>query len=200
MKWLRTKMRYVPNTLSVYRISASPVLLLLVILNEADLFKWLLLASLVSDILDGLIARTFHFQSELGARLDSIGDMSTFIAASIGVIFFQKTFIIEHGLGISLVLGFYLLQIIVAFLKFRRIMSYHTTLARITAYMQGIFVMALFMFGFQQWLFYPTVCVSIITYSEEMILVLFMHEHRSNVGGLLRVFRERRSAGSSVPS
>ena len=188
-----SNLKYIPNMLSIYRIIAAPGLLVLVILGEENLFKWLLLVSLISDILDGVIARVFHLQTDLGARLDSIGDMSTFIVAIIGILQLRMTFIQEHMIGVSIILGFYLLQKIVALLKFHKITSFHTTFARINAYMQGIFIMTLFLFGFQGFIFYPTVLVSVYTYSEEILLVLILKEPRSNVGGIFRVIRERES-------
>lgn len=192
MKVRRTSFRYIPNILSIYRIIAAPGLLALIILEEPNIFKWLLLVSMVSDILDGLIARLCKFQSELGTRLDSIGDMSTFIVAVVGIIVFQRTFIDEHIVGISFILGFYFLQIIVALIKFRKITSFHTTFARICAYMQGIFIMTLFLFGFQGWMFYPMVLVSVFTYSEEIALVLLLPEPKSNIGGLWRVINQKK--------
>ena len=86
--------RNIPNTLSVYRIIAAPGLLLLIIMDESTLFTWLLLVSLITDILDGMIARAFQLQSKLGARLDSIGDMSTFVVAIIAILTFQMAFVI----------------------------------------------------------------------------------------------------------
>lgn len=180
----------IPNTLSVYRIIAAPGLLLLIIMDESTLFTWLLLISLISDILDGMIARAFQLQSMLGARLDSIGDMSTFVVAIIGILTFQMAFVREQIVGSCLVLGFYLLQTVVALVKYHKITSFHTILAKINACFQSFFIMTLFIFGFQGWIFYPMVVVSVITYFEEILLVLLLKEPKSNVGGLWRVLRK----------
>lgn len=185
--------KYIPNILSIYRIATAPFLVILILLEEENLFKWLLLVSLISDILDGLIARTFHLQSELGARLDSIGDMSTYLVALFGIFIFQKPFIDAHLLSIGSVLGLYILQNITALIKFQRITSFHTTLTRVTAYMQGIFIMTLFLFGFQKWMFYPTVFVSLFAYSEEIALNFILPQLQSDVGGLIRVLKNRSS-------
>ena len=71
-------------------------------------FQWLLLAALVSDILDGLIARSFGLVSELGARLDSIADALTMGAAAYGVVRLQPEFVHAHGAWMVLVLGLYI--------------------------------------------------------------------------------------------
>jgi len=182
--------RNIPNILSIYRIIAAPGLLLLIILDESNLFKWMLLISLITDILDGMIARAFQLESMLGARLDSIGDMSTFIVAIVGIMTFHMAFVREQIVWVILILGLYLLQTVVALLKYHKITSFHTTFAKITAHFQGIFVMSLFFFGFQGWIFYPVVVVSVFTYSEEILLVLLLQEPKSNVGGIWRVLRK----------
>ena len=73
--------RQIPNVISSARLAATPVLLYAAIERQAGLFRWLLLACLASDILDGLVARIFHLRSELGARLDSIADMIVFLSS-----------------------------------------------------------------------------------------------------------------------
>src|SRR5271169_4559558 len=62
----------VPNAISLTRLAAAPILFWLAYAGNERSFKWLLLAALLSDIADGLIARTFHLVTVLGAKLDSI--------------------------------------------------------------------------------------------------------------------------------
>ena len=52
-------LRHVPNSISAARIVAPPILIYLAFTGREDLYKWLLLAALPSDIADGLVARTF---------------------------------------------------------------------------------------------------------------------------------------------
>ncbi len=67
-------MHHIPNIISIFRIIlVLPIAYLL--LNEA----WVQALALIfiagiSDALDGFLARTFHWQSELGSILDPIAD------------------------------------------------------------------------------------------------------------------------------
>ena len=62
-----------PNALSALRIVLAPVLLALAWTRHEHWFLAVLLISLVSDILDGKLARWLNQCSEWGARLDSWG-------------------------------------------------------------------------------------------------------------------------------
>jgi len=146
---------------------------------------------LLSDILDGLIARTFHLTSKLGATLDSTADILTMLIGLLGVYVFQRPFVAEHSLAIYLVAGFYLAELGASLIRYGKVSSFHTLLDRIAAYMGGIFVMSLFLWGYHGWLFQMTVIAYIVSLSEEMALIWLLPEWRSDVGGLLRVLRAK---------
>ena len=52
----------VPNALSLYRVAAAPVILYSIFLDHRLLFAWLIIINLVTDALDGFIAR--HWKME----------------------------------------------------------------------------------------------------------------------------------------
>jgi CDP-diacylglycerol--glycerol-3-phosphate 3-phosphatidyltransferase len=179
--------RNTPNAISIARLCATSVLFTSVLLHRVEVFKWLLLACLLSDILDGLIARTFHLTSKLGASLDSIADAVTILIGLFGVFVFQRLFVFEHYTELLLVVAFYAVELIASFWRYGRLSSFHTLLDRIAAYMGGIFVMSLFLWGCYAWLFHLTVIVYVVALSEEMLLIYLLPEWRSDVGGIYRV-------------
>jgi CDP-diacylglycerol--glycerol-3-phosphate 3-phosphatidyltransferase len=183
--------RNVPNGISLARLLATPILISTVVFRRPDLFKWLLLASLLSDILDGLIARIFKLRSRLGATIDSIADIFVTIIMISGVWVFHEPFVRAHALAISLAVGLFLLEIIVSFWRYGRISSYHTILNRISVYAQGIFVMSLFLWGYQAWLFYPMIALAIAASLEEFLLLYLLPECRMDVRGLYWVLSNR---------
>jgi CDP-diacylglycerol--glycerol-3-phosphate 3-phosphatidyltransferase len=184
---LRRIWRNTPNAISIARLCATSVLLASVFFHRIEFFKWLLLACLLSDILDGLIARTFHLTSRLGASLDSMADAATMLIGFLGVFVFQKAFVSEHHPAVVLVFVFYVAEIIASLARYGRVSSFHTLLDRIAAYMAGIFVMSLFLWGYHGWLFQLAVVVYVLSLCEEMALICVLPEWRSDVGGLHRV-------------
>lgn len=179
--------RNVPNIISAARLCATPVLLLSVLMHRIELFKWLLLACLLSDILDGLIARTFRLASKLGASLDSIADVITMLIGVIGLFAFQHAFIAEHSGEMLFVVALYLAELIVSLWRYGKVSSFHTLLDRVAAYIAGIFAMSLFLWGYHGWLFHTAVVAYVVALSEEMVLIVLLPEWRNDVGGVYRV-------------
>jgi CDP-diacylglycerol--glycerol-3-phosphate 3-phosphatidyltransferase len=183
--------RNVPNAISSARLCATSVLLASVVMRRVELFKWLLLACLVSDIVDGLIARGFHLTSKLGATLDSIADMLTWSIGLVGLLVFQRPFVDGHYRELLLVVVLYVVEIVASLWRYGKLSSFHTLLARVAAYAGGIFVMSLFLWGYLGWLFQTAVCVYVVALLEEMVMIALLPEWRPDAGGLMRVLNER---------
>src|ERR1035437_4279685 len=126
--------RNVPNAISIARLIATSVLLASVVLHRVELFKWLLLACLVSDILDGLIARLFHLTSKLGASLDSTADILMMLIGMLGLLVFQRPFVSAHYRELLVVAVFYVAEVIASLWRYGKVSSFHTLLGRVAAY------------------------------------------------------------------
>jgi phosphatidylglycerophosphate synthase len=185
-------LRQLPNALSAARIAASPVLVVLAAQGALQAFTWLLVAALLSDIVDGLIARTFHLQSKLGALLDSIADTLLLFAALFGIWVFHPDIVREHAVvGLVFVVA-WVTENVAALLRYGRLSSFHTYTSKAAGYLLGIFIGVLFVFGFQPWLLYLAVGVSVLGNLEELALLALLPEWRADVRGLWWVLRERR--------
>jgi CDP-diacylglycerol--glycerol-3-phosphate 3-phosphatidyltransferase len=158
-------------------------------------FTWVLIPALLTDVADGLVARLFHLQSKLGAQLDSIGDALLLMVAAYGIWVFFPGIVRQHFAVVILLIGAWLLETLVALLRYGRLSSFHTYLSKIAGWLLGIFVGVLFLFGFQPWLMYTAVAVSIIGTLEELALVAALPQWRPDVRGLTWILRERRGGG-----
>jgi CDP-diacylglycerol--glycerol-3-phosphate 3-phosphatidyltransferase len=183
--------RNVPNAISIARLIATSVLLASVALHRVELFKWLLLACLLSDILDGLIARLFRLTSKLGATLDSTADVLMMLIGMLGLLVFQRPFVSAHYRELLLVAVFYVAEVIASLWRYGKVSSFHTLLGRVAAYSAGIFVVSLLFWGYHGWLFYMTVIGFVVELLEELVLIYLLPEWRSDVGGMYRVLSGR---------
>jgi len=93
-------LRQIPNILSVSRIGLSLFSFVLVITREMWLEAFVILViALMTDLFDGWLARKFHWETEIGKKLDRIGDTVFFPIILIAValthpIFFWPTVIL----------------------------------------------------------------------------------------------------------
>jgi len=186
--------QHVPNLITIARILSVPVLLALATRQHEEVFKWLLLAALLSDILDGLLARAFDLASALGATLDSIADALLMGVAAYGIWVFHPGFVHAHGPTVLLVMGLWLLEMLVSIWRYGKLSSFHAYSIRVGAYMMGIFVMVLFIWGFHLWFFYMTVIIIVLGYLEEFVLLWLLPQWTPNVRGVYWVLRERRES------
>lgn len=173
------------NLITLYRTIAFPVLAALVFLGKIHVFKWLLIVSFLTDAVDGVLARKFKATSIFGAKIDSIGDDLTILAALLGLFVFKQDFLREQVLLVSIQLGLFFLQLGAALIRYGRITSFHTYLAKAAAVFQGFFLCSMFLF--QQpvyWLFYIASYITILELIEEIIIVVVLREWKANVKGL----------------
>jgi phosphatidylglycerophosphate synthase len=181
------------NVITIYRIVAFPVLLFLIFTNRFAIFKWLLMVSFFTDAIDGNLARKFNANSVLGAKLDSIGDDLTILAGVIGLAVAKTEFLKEHWLSFAIPLALFFIQVIAAFLRYGKMSSYHTYLAKIAAVLQGFFMCTMFLFDTPvYWLFYTTAIITTVELVEEIIMVVVLNEWKTNVHGLYWVMNEKK--------
>lgn len=183
----------IPNLISAARLAAAPVLAALAYLAMREAYAWLLAAALVSDIVDGAIARHFGFVSKLGSLLDSTADILTFVVAAYGIWCFHPDMVAQHRVVFWLVVSLWIAGSIAGFLRYGRLASFHTLLARVAAYVIGGFLAVLFLWGFQAWLFWMAVTLAVVSQIEEFLLMILLPTWTPNVGGLYWVLKRRRA-------
>lgn len=179
-----------PDYLSIFRIIAAAALVLLAINGLRWIFSSLLLIGLITDALDGYIARKKGRTTRHGAHLDSIGDATIFLGAVIGILIFETDFFEHHLIIIILALGMYFLQLGLAFWRYGKSSSFHTYSAKTAAVVQGIFLVSTGFFGPWEWLFYIVIFISILETLEEIMLIFIFEEPVTDVKGLYWVQKE----------
>ena len=174
----------VPNAISFYRLAISPVILALAITSHEKWFVILICISLVSDILDGNIARLFNLRTHFGAALDNLADMCTYALAFLGIFQFRWNSIEPHAWVLYLFLAVFVLSYIIAFIRFGKIPGLHLYSAVSAGYIQGIFFFILFVVGFYPWIYYLAVGWGTIAYIEKIFVLLKLDDIKFDVKGL----------------
>lgn len=174
----------VPNLLSFYRLMISPFILFLALSSQENLFVIFLCISLITDILDGNIARFFKLQTRFGSAIDNLADMFTYAMALLGIFMFRWEEIEPHAWFLYIFLAIFILSYIVAFIRFGKIPGLHLYGAVTAGYIQGVFFFVLFVFGFYGWMYFIAVGWGIVAYIEKIIVLFLLDDIRIGVKGL----------------
>lgn len=181
----------IPNILSLYRIVIFPFVLWLIFSGDEHLFSIFIIISLVSDFLDGFIARKFNMQTQIGAKLDSWADFGTYILAFLAIYLFKWSEIQSYSFMLVLFGVVMVLSYVIVFIKFQGLIGLHTYMFKITGYLQGAFIISLFLWGFYLIPYYTCLAWGIVACLEEIIIILLLKQPRSNVKGLYWVLKNR---------
>jgi len=182
---------------SLYRVFSLPLLIVLIILGERNLFTWFLLISYATDAIDGWLARTLKISSARGSQLDSLGDQLTLGVALLGLLIFEEAFIRANLRLILIAFVPYVLQMVLALRKYGKATAFHTYLAKISALTQGVFILWLLFFGPVYWLFYLMVGLSILETVEEITLIILYKKWVANVKGIYWALKDERRLGKT---
>ena len=189
----------IPNLISSYRLLVFPLILYFIIAGNEKLFAIFLIINLLTDLIDGVIARRFHMETELGAKLDSFADNFTYLLAFAGLFVFKMDDLRPHLVSFILFIGMLVLTVIVSLIKFRKFPSFHLYMTKISGYIQGAFFISIFSLGFFAPLYYLMITWAIIGALEHIAIQMVIPEMRSNVKGLYWVLKEKREQKEKLP-
>jgi cardiolipin synthase len=189
---MRKRSYYIVNGITLWRVLMAPLVIFLAIRGDEKLFKWFLAISFLTDAIDGTLARRYRVTSKTGARLDSIGDDLTILAAFAGMLVFHPGFVRQQLTLLIILAGLYLVQVVLAYYRYRKMTAFHTVLAKTSAVLQAIFLLALFFWpGAPKLLFYAAAALTALDLIEEIVLVLLLNEWRADVKGLYWLFKNK---------
>ncbi len=133
----------------------------------------------------------------MGTKLDSIGDDLTVAVAVIGLFVIFPDFIRQEKWVFIILLVFFLLQTVSAFIRYGRMTNFHTWLAKTAALLQGVFLLLTFFMGKPILpLFYTAVTITLLELAEEIILVYILPVWEANIKGLYWVLKRKKPAGT----
>jgi phosphatidylglycerophosphate synthase len=173
----------IPNILSGFRLVAAPFLLWFAWMGYSNLFLILLSVSLLSDSIDGFIARRLNVASDIGIRLDSWGDLATYLTVPICAWWLWPEILKREAFFVFVAIGAYVVPILAGLAKFRRIPSYHTWGAKISAVLMSGAAFILFITEIA-WPFRCAALVQALEACEEVLITIQLPALQGNVHSL----------------
>lgn len=195
-----------PNVLSLVRLLMVPVLLGLAGMRKEAVFFWVLVGSLGTDVLDGYLARRLNQLTDLGARLDSWADLTTWLALPFCGWWLRPAALMPELPWLAAGLGGYVASVLVGWWKFRRLIAYHTWGAKLLSWLAGAAVVVFFAGG-PGWVLRALTPLVLLSALEEVVITLVLPRWQANVPTLWHAWQVRRngtelaavSAGVSAP-
>jgi len=157
-----------------------PVLLYFALSGQQGYFFATLVFSVLTDVLDGFVARRFNLTSELGSHLDSIGDFliySTITACA--YLLWPQTLLDEIIYVLIIVLSF-ALPALVGLIKFHALTGYHTISVKVAVLFTLCGYVLLFA-GVSPWPFRLASLLCCYAALEEITISLILKQERVDV-------------------
>lgn len=168
-------MKYtLPNLLSLSRIVFLPIILLII---YSDL-KWVFIITFIlyqaTDVLDGYFARKLNQTSEIGAKLDAIGDMCSYIIAYFFLLKFYPHFFSTNNYYLIISYAMIIaMRIVISKIAINEwISTINFWEQTLKFWIQTLFIILLFFNLKNQLFFYITFLIGIYTEIKLMINVI----------------------------
>ena len=159
----------VPLVLSLLRLLGAPMLLIVAARGRAPAFWGILGVMLVSDVLDGWLARRLNVTSELGRRLDSVGDYATVLALPLSLWWLWPTRVQAEAGWLTLALGTYFAPTLYCLIRWRIVPSYHTWGAKVVCVLLSGGLILRFTVGVA-WPLHAAVVLQLVVMLEELLI------------------------------
>lgn len=185
----------IPNLLTLYRLAVVPAATALALAGFRDAFFAVIVTSLLSDLLDGPIARWLKQDSNFGARLDTVADGGTVLSGLLGIYLFEADNLRPDLAWLVVFLVSYVAAAGLSMVKFRVLPAYHLYSSKLAAVGSGVFFVWLFVIGYSQTAFVTAICLGIAANAESMLVTLLMKRFRTDVHSVFRLVRADRGHG-----
>ena len=181
----------VPNILSFYRLLTFPWVLYLALSGHEYLYVIFLVINLITDALDGIIARAFKMETEFGARLDALADIGMYITAIVGIFQFKADDFSPHLLSLGIYVFVFFVSVLIPVIRFGRLPSLHLYSSKAGGYLQGIFFFVVFTYGFFTSFYYLVITWAILAFCEQICVQLVVNRFITNAKGLYWVLKNK---------
>lgn len=180
-----------PNLLSGLRIALMPAVLLSAVAGSKPWFLTLVAASLVTDALDGFLARKLNAFSDFGRKLDSAADYLTLITGLAGIALLWPEIVRRELPWIVPGLAAFFGVIVFGFVRLGHAPCYHTWAAKVGAIGCALSMVPL-LSGGTAVPFHAMVVLQMVAAVEEAIISLLIPSHVGEMATVWHAWRRRR--------
>jgi phosphatidylglycerophosphate synthase len=182
-----------PNALSTLRIVLAPAALTAALAGSRPWFIGLLAAGLLTDAIDGFIARRLKAESDFGRKLDSAADYVTMLIGIAGIALLWPDIMRRELPWVLAALVAFFAVIVYGLVRLGRAPCYHTWASKVFAVACALSLVPL-LAEWTAWPFHAAITLQILAGVEELLIVLLIPQHRGEVATVWHAWRLRRKA------
>lgn len=175
-----------PNLITGLRIIGSPGLVILAWIGRPYSVGFLAAILVLTEWLDGFVARGLSEESKTGARLDSVADALFYSSLLAAVAVMNPVLIGREANWIVAAIGSYLINWLASCVKFRRLPSYHTWAAKGVWFVVGAGIVCL-LAGWNAWPFRIAMICVVLTNLEATAITFILATCQVNVSSVWHV-------------
>jgi phosphatidylglycerophosphate synthase len=192
-----SSLRSIPLALTIFRICSAPVLVVLAAMGKERWFLGLAVAALLSDAIDGTIARRLGAASETGRLLDSWADLLIALVSFVGATMLWPDTMRREAPYFALVLTALVLPNAYALVRFHRLLGYHTLSAKSSGLVLSVGAVIMFM-GLTPILFRVASILELVVAAEYIAISMVLPHWTGEVKSLWHALRLRRDSRRRV--
>lgn len=185
--------RHWPNLISATRLALMPAVLGAAVAGERELFVGLIAVSLLTDAVDGHLARRLGAESEFGRKLDSAADYVTLFAGTTGIALLWPEVVRRELPWVLTGVAAFLAVIVLGLIRLGRAPCYHTWASKVGAVLCPFTLIPLLNEG-PAWPFHVVILWLVATGIEEVAILLLLPGHVGQTPTLWHAWRRRRAA------
>ena len=192
---VRVRLTHVPNLLSAARIALMPAVLTTAVAGSRLWFVILLMLSLVTDALDGYLARRLNAYSDLGRKLDSFADYITLFTGLAGIALLWPAIMQRELPWVAVVMAAFFAAVVYGFVRLGRAPCYHTWASKALAVGCALSLVPLL----AEWSavpFHVVVVLQVLAGAEEIAIAVLVPWHVGEMPTLWHAWRLRRESSA----
>lgn len=177
-----------PNLITCLRIVGSPGLVILAIVGQPFWLAVLAVTLVLTEWLDGFLARYLQAESATGARLDTVADGLFYTSLLVALALLNPALIAREVYWMVAAAISYLGSWLASWIKFRRLPSYHTWAAKAAWFVVGAGILCL-LAGWSAWPFRIAMICVVLTNLEATAITLVLPRCEVNVPSVWHALR-----------
>ena len=182
-----THLKTLPGQITALRIYLLPLLWIFALFDLSIYLGLGLIIAVLSDVLDGFVARKLKQTNQMFGKFDSFADMLLTFSVLGWLVMLRWEIFVDHPYLSLTAFGLYLIRIIISLLKFKHLAYLHLFMAKLGGLVQAIFVIHSFLWGrYHQGLFFIAIGLFILAVLEEIIIIFI---HPTLEGSIVSIFQ-----------